>query len=70
MSPVAGGNMQGPYLEIVEQPVSNFRFRYRTEMQGTHGAILGASCKKTIRKTCPTVRVRFPLNIVYFTLKK
>lgn len=31
-----------PYLEILVQPQSKFRFRYRSEMTGKHGSLLGA----------------------------
>lgn len=31
-----------PYLEILVQPQTKFRFRYRSEMTGKHGSLLGA----------------------------
>ncbi len=30
-----------PYMEIVVQPQSKFRFRYKSEMTGKHGSLLG-----------------------------
>lgn len=32
-----------PYLEILVQPQSKFRFRYRSEMTGKHGSLLGSA---------------------------
>jgi Rel/ankyrin family protein len=46
-----------PYLRIIEQPVEKFRFRYKSEMMGTHGSILGRSSDKNRKKTYPTVKV-------------
>lgn len=46
----------GTYLRIVEQPVEKFRFRYKSEMHGTHGALMGISSSKT-RKSYPTVEL-------------
>ncbi|XP_039276689.1 nuclear factor NF-kappa-B p110 subunit isoform X2 [Nilaparvata lugens] len=45
-----------PYLKIMEEPANQFRFRYKSEMQGTHGAILGARATKN-EKTYPTVKL-------------
>lgn len=45
-----------PYLRITEQPVEKFRFRYKSEMHGTHGALMGSSSSKT-RKSFPTVEL-------------
>lgn len=45
-----------PYLEIIEQPINKFRFRYLTEMRGTHGCILGKSTRKDNR-TFPTCQL-------------
>ncbi|CAK1545863.1 unnamed protein product [Leptosia nina] len=47
-----------PYLRIIEEPVDYFRFRYRSEMLGTHGCLLGrnsAQVKKS--KSHPTVEL-------------
>lgn len=46
-----------PYLRIIEQPVEKFRFRYKSEMMGTHGSILGRSSDKNRKKTYPTVEL-------------
>lgn len=49
-------NPSRPFLRIIEQPVSKFRFRYRSEMQGAHGSLLGR--RETSRKrTHPTVEL-------------
>lgn len=42
-----------PYLEITEQPIDKFRFRYKSEMHGTHGMLTGQHSKKKF----PTVRL-------------
>lgn len=47
-----------PYLNIIEQPVEKFRFRYKSEMMGTHGSILGRSSDKNRKKTYPTVELK------------
>ncbi|XP_069358194.1 nuclear factor NF-kappa-B p110 subunit [Maniola hyperantus] len=49
------GNM--PYLQIVEQPQNHFRFRYKSEMIGTHGCLLGKSTSSSKTKTHPTVEL-------------
>lgn len=36
--------------------MEKFRFRYKSEMHGTHGALMGMSSSKT-RKTFPTVEL-------------
>lgn len=43
-----------PLLEITEQPIDKFRFRYKSEMHGTHGMLTGQQSKKTF----PSVRLR------------
>lgn len=43
-----------PFLEITEQPIDKFRFRYKSEMHGTHGMLTGQHSKKTF----PSVRLR------------
>ncbi|TDG48850.1 hypothetical protein AWZ03_004753 [Drosophila navojoa] len=44
-------------LHIVEQPVEKFRFRYKSEMHGTHGSLNGINSKRT-PKTFPEVMLR------------
>lgn len=46
--------MDEPFLEITEQPIDKFRFRYKSEMHGTHGMLTGQHSKKTY----PSVRLR------------
>jgi Rel/ankyrin family protein len=46
-----------PYLQITEQPVEKFRFRYKSEMMGTHGSILGRTSDRNRKKTYPTVEL-------------
>ncbi|CAG4992014.1 unnamed protein product [Parnassius apollo] len=45
-----------PYLRIVEQPQNHFRFRYRSEMIGTHGCLQGISYSNKT-KSHPTVEL-------------
>lgn len=45
-----------PYLKITEQPIDKFRFRYKSEMHGTHGCLTGISTNK-IKRTFPTVQL-------------
>ncbi|XP_030376278.1 nuclear factor NF-kappa-B p110 subunit [Scaptodrosophila lebanonensis] len=45
------------WLHIAEQPVEKFRFRYKSEMHGTHGSLNGANSKRT-PKTFPEVELR------------
>lgn len=49
-----GDSKHVPQLRIVEQPVEKFRFRYKSEMHGTHGSLNGANSKRT-PKTFPEV---------------
>ncbi|XP_077289072.1 nuclear factor NF-kappa-B p110 subunit-like [Arctopsyche grandis] len=42
-----------PYLKIIDQPTTKFRFRYKSEMSGTHGCLSGRSRKKSY----PTVQL-------------
>ncbi|KAH8244668.1 hypothetical protein KR026_010792, partial [Drosophila bipectinata] len=49
-----GDSKHVPLLRIVEQPVEKFRFRYKSEMHGTHGSLNGANSKRT-PKTFPEV---------------
>ncbi|KAH8395532.1 hypothetical protein KR222_000567, partial [Zaprionus bogoriensis] len=44
-------------LHIAEQPVEKFRFRYKSEMHGTHGSLNGINSKRT-PKTFPEVMLR------------
>ncbi|XP_055625537.1 nuclear factor NF-kappa-B p110 subunit isoform X2 [Toxorhynchites rutilus septentrionalis] len=46
-----------PHLVILEQPVDKFRFRYQSEMHGTHGSLMGVHTEKS-KKTFPTVELR------------
>ncbi|XP_055606243.1 LOW QUALITY PROTEIN: nuclear factor NF-kappa-B p110 subunit [Uranotaenia lowii] len=46
-----------PHLVILEQPVDKFRFRYQSEMHGTHGSLMGVRTEKS-KKTFPTVELR------------
>lgn len=46
--------MNGPYLEIVDQPIDKFRFRYESEMHGTHGMLTTPHSKKSF----PSVRLQ------------
>ncbi|KAJ0178904.1 hypothetical protein K1T71_005679 [Dendrolimus kikuchii] len=52
-------NGNEPYLRITEQPQNHFRFRYVSEMVGTHGCLLGKSSMSTSSKpkTHPTVEL-------------
>ncbi|KAG8276577.1 Nuclear factor NF-kappa-B p105 subunit [Homalodisca vitripennis] len=49
--------MSKAYLKIIEQPHAGFRFRYKTEMQGTHGAIFGTQSQKNRSKSFPKVKL-------------
>lgn len=46
-----------PMLHIVEQPVEKFRFRYKSEMHGTHGSLMGSTSVKN-KRMFPTVELR------------
>ncbi|XP_055533434.1 nuclear factor NF-kappa-B p110 subunit isoform X1 [Wyeomyia smithii] len=46
-----------PHLVILEQPVDKFRFRYQSEMHGTHGSLMGVHTEKS-KKTFPSVEIR------------
>ena len=48
---------EGPYISILEQPQSKFRFRYKSEMVGTHGQLKADRAEKN-RAAFPTVKVR------------
>ena len=49
-------------MNILVQPVDKFRFRYKSEMMGTHGCLLGEKGDGSQKKEVPTVEVSF--NIV------
>ncbi|XP_037036644.1 nuclear factor NF-kappa-B p110 subunit isoform X3 [Bradysia coprophila] len=46
-----------PYIQITEQPIDKFRFRYKSEMHGTHGCLSGLSTNK-VKKTFPTAELK------------
>lgn len=46
-----------PQLTILEQPVDRFRFRYKSEMAGTHGSLNGKSSDRSRKQTYPTVEL-------------
>ncbi|XP_050510448.1 nuclear factor NF-kappa-B p110 subunit isoform X2 [Diabrotica virgifera virgifera] len=55
--------MEGPTtpsatLHFVEQPTDRFRFRYKSEMAGTHGSLTGINSDKSRKPTYPTVELR------------
>ncbi|XP_026826885.1 nuclear factor NF-kappa-B p110 subunit isoform X2 [Ooceraea biroi] len=55
-----------PYINILVQPMEKFRFRYISEMVGTHGSLLGASTSRRRNKNnVPTVQLcNFPERAV------
>lgn len=46
-----------PHLVILEQPIEKFRFRYKSEMIGTHGSLVGSNSNSNRKKNAPTVQV-------------
>lgn len=63
-----------PYLHIVEEPIDKFRFRYKSEMSGTHGSLSGMKSDRSRKQTYPTVEVSFwgllcNLKKLYFLLQ-
>ncbi|XP_015438643.1 PREDICTED: nuclear factor NF-kappa-B p110 subunit [Dufourea novaeangliae] len=46
-----------PYIKILEQPVEKFRFRYKSEMIGTHGSLVGTNSGSSRNKHAPTVQL-------------
>ncbi|XP_060525555.1 nuclear factor NF-kappa-B p110 subunit isoform X2 [Cylas formicarius] len=46
-----------PFLKFIEQPTNKFRFRYRSEMAGTHGSLCGMNSDKSRKQTYPTVEL-------------
>ncbi|XP_065156325.1 nuclear factor NF-kappa-B p110 subunit-like isoform X2 [Atheta coriaria] len=55
---IATGQFEDCHLEILEQPVEKFRFRYKSEMSGTHGSLQGNSTEKNRKATYPTVQLK------------
>lgn len=52
------GVLAVPHLEIVEQPTDRpFRFRYKSEMHGTHGSLMGLQTERS-RRTYPAVALK------------
>ncbi|XP_008551404.1 nuclear factor NF-kappa-B p100 subunit isoform X2 [Microplitis demolitor] len=47
-----------PELVILEQPIDKFRFRYKSEMMGTHGSLASANSTTRRKKNAPTVQLR------------
>ncbi|KAK3882440.1 hypothetical protein Pcinc_013177 [Petrolisthes cinctipes] len=47
----------GPYIHILDQPQSKFRFRYKSEMVGTHGQLKASRADKNNRAAFPTVKL-------------
>jgi len=46
------------YISILVQPMEKFRFRYKSEMVGTHGSLLGVfNGRKRNKNNVPTVKV-------------
>ncbi|XP_072747604.1 nuclear factor NF-kappa-B p110 subunit isoform X2 [Anoplolepis gracilipes] len=46
------------YISILVQPMDKFRFRYKSEMVGTHGSLLGASNgRRRNKNNVPTVQL-------------
>ncbi|XP_018398619.1 PREDICTED: nuclear factor NF-kappa-B p100 subunit isoform X2 [Cyphomyrmex costatus] len=47
-----------PYISILVQPMEKFRFRYKSEMVGTHGSLLGVySGRRRNKNNVPTVKL-------------
>lgn len=60
----------GPFLQIIEQPVDKFRFRYKSEMAGTHGSLNGCNSDRTRKQSFPTVEVSdFLLTYVHNVIR-
>lgn len=55
----------GPYLRIIEEPIDRFRFRYKSEMTGTHGSLSGLNSDKSRKPTYPTVEVVFVFLTIF-----
>ncbi|XP_043595634.1 nuclear factor NF-kappa-B p110 subunit [Bombus pyrosoma] len=46
-----------PSITILEQPIEKFRFRYKSEMVGTHGSLVGSNSAINRHKNAPTVQL-------------
>ncbi|EEZ97717.1 relish [Tribolium castaneum] len=46
-----------PFLRIIEQPIDRFRFRYKSEMTGTHGSLCGQNSDRSRKQTYPTIEL-------------
>jgi len=52
------------HIQIVEEPEEKFRFRYKSEMQGTHGCIHGRTYTKKSKKF-PTIQIQnVPMEVL------
>merc|ERR1719167_904014 len=59
----ARSNRSSCHIQITEEPEEKFRFRYKSEMQGTHGCIHGKHYTKKSKKF-PTVQIQnVPLDV-------
>ncbi|KAJ8914585.1 hypothetical protein NQ315_017290, partial [Exocentrus adspersus] len=47
-----------PCLKFIEEPIDRFRFRYKSEMAGTHGSLTGMRSDKSRKQTYPTVELK------------
>ncbi|XP_051156892.1 nuclear factor NF-kappa-B p110 subunit isoform X2 [Leptopilina boulardi] len=57
--------LEPPYIRIMVQPVDKFRFRYKSEMMGTHGSLSGERDETSQKKEVPTVQLlNYPGNAV------
>lgn len=57
---------KNPQLEIVEEPVDMFRFRYKSEMGVTHGSLIGRNSHiNKNKKTFPSVKVLKQMKFLY-----
>ncbi|XP_026673518.1 nuclear factor NF-kappa-B p110 subunit isoform X2 [Ceratina calcarata] len=52
-----GITFEVPYLTILDQPSEKFRFRYKSEMVGTHGSLMGSNSNNNRSKSAPTVKL-------------
>lgn len=51
-------------LKFIEQPINKFRFRYKSEMAGTHGSLCGMNSDKSRKQTYPAVEVSKILTFI------
>ncbi|XP_043272464.1 nuclear factor NF-kappa-B p100 subunit isoform X2 [Venturia canescens] len=49
--------LPAPRVVILDQPVDKFRFRYKSEMMGTHGCLSSASTKSRRKRQAPTAKL-------------